>query len=108
MPPTPSIVAGFQRAFDKTSKTFTPAELDTFKSSSLESVHLMLLEIQEAHAKGKTKMNLRRANAFLDAMDQYGKVTEVFLNSSQIMGFVWGPMKFLLQVSKDRVQSRYI
>jgi hypothetical protein len=31
-------------------------------------------------------------------MDQYSKVIEVFLNASSMLCFVWGPMKFCLQV----------
>jgi hypothetical protein len=43
-------------------------------------------------------MNLTRIRRFLEAMDQYGKVIEVFLNDSSMLCVVWGPMKFCLQV----------
>jgi len=31
-------------------------------------------------------------------MTQFGTVVEVFLNTSEILAFVWGPLKFLLLV----------
>lgn len=42
--------------------------------------------------------NLSRILGFLEAMKQFGAVVEVFLNTSDILAFVWGPLKFLLLV----------
>lgn len=44
-------------------------------------------------------MNLVRLESFLEAMDQFGNVIDAFLNASLFVGFVWGRMKFLLQVA---------
>lgn len=43
-------------------------------------------------------MNLTRVSGFLEAMNQFGAVIEVFLNTSEILAFVWGPLNFLLLV----------
>jgi hypothetical protein len=43
-------------------------------------------------------MNLSRIRSCLEAMDQFGKVIEIFLNVSDAVAFVWGPMKLLLLV----------
>lgn len=45
--------------------------------------------------------NLRRVQGILEGMEQLGKVVDIFLNTSEILAFVWGPMKFLLLVSRD-------
>ena len=45
-------------------------------------------------------MNLSRILGFLEAMNQFGKVVEVFLNTSDILAFVWGPVKFILLVRR--------
>lgn len=44
-------------------------------------------------------MNLTRISRFLEGMEQLGKVIDIFLNTSEILAFVWGPMKFILLVS---------
>src|ERR1700680_4347709 len=54
--------------------------------------------IKAEQGRRKELMNLTRIRRFLEAMDQYGKVIEVFLNDSSMLCVVWGPMKFCLQV----------
>lgn len=44
-------------------------------------------------------MNLTRIQRFLEGMEQLGKVIDIFLNTSEVLAFVWGPIKFLLLVS---------
>lgn len=39
-----------------------------------------------------------RLNSFVEAMNQFGKVIEVFGNTNIFVAFVWGPLKFILQV----------
>jgi len=43
-------------------------------------------------------MNLARVKSCLEAMHQFGQVIEIFLNVSDAVAFVWGPMKFILLV----------
>lgn len=38
---------------------------------------------------------------FLEGMETQGRVVDVFLNASLTVAFVWGPIKFLLQVSHN-------
>lgn len=44
-------------------------------------------------------MGLARIGKFLEGMEGLGKIIDVFLNTSETVAFVWGPIKFLLQVS---------
>jgi hypothetical protein len=96
---------GFQRAFTNFSSRLTQKELEDFKFSSINDVRVAVMAIQEEQGRRKKMMNLTRIQRFLEAMDQYGKVIEVFLNASSILCFVWGPMKFCLQVSLESVSS---
>ena len=43
-------------------------------------------------------MNLTRIKAFLEAMEQFEQIVNVFLNVNDFVAFIWGPIKFLLQV----------
>jgi hypothetical protein len=65
---------------------------------SILLVQYLLILGKVEQGRRKELMNLTRIRRFLEAMDQYGKVIEVFLNASSMLCFVWGPMKFCLQV----------
>lgn len=58
--------------------------------TSLGDLQKCILDIQKDIIKRQKKvMNMARLRAFLEAMDQYGKVVETFLNSSNVVAFVW-------------------
>lgn len=44
-------------------------------------------------------MQVGKIQGFIEAMEQFGKVIEVFVNSNGILAFVWGPLKLLLLVN---------
>ncbi|TVY27111.1 Vegetative incompatibility protein HET-E-1 [Lachnellula hyalina] len=97
-------MASAHDAFDDVLSKFklrlTDRESEDFKFTSLEDVRVALVAIQDEQGRKKEMMNLPRLQAFLEAMEQYGKVVEVFLNVSSVLCFIWGPMKFCLQLVK--------
>ncbi|KAF8457906.1 hypothetical protein BDZ91DRAFT_852248 [Kalaharituber pfeilii] len=76
-----------------------PAQVQDFENTTLESLKGCIDNIQTEQAKGRNMRNINRIRPFVDAMEQYGKIIEVFLNISEFVAFIWGPMKFLLQVT---------
>lgn len=88
----------FRETLSSFKKRLTQNELHDFQFATLEDVRLEMARIQAAQASRKEMMNMPRIQSFLEAMDQFGKVIEVFLNTSEFVAFVWGPIKFLLQV----------
>ncbi|KAG2418499.1 hypothetical protein HFD88_001600 [Aspergillus terreus] len=76
-----------------------PKLASEFEMTTLPDLKHALASIQRKHASERRIRNMGRLSRFLDAMDQYGKVIEVFLNVTDVLAFVWGPMKFLLQVT---------
>jgi hypothetical protein len=76
----------------------TPKEQESFQFVTLDDVRKTALLIQKDQEQLKSMMNLARIESFLEAMDQFGKVIEVFVNASSFVAFVWGPVKFILQV----------
>ena len=94
---TPSSIAmagtmndsGFQRALTRFKGQLSPAEQEEFGVTSLEDVQETIDNIQEIQGSQRKMRNLTRIKAFLEAMEQYGKVIEVFLNVSDILAFVW-------------------
>ncbi|KAK2470509.1 hypothetical protein H9L39_18126 [Fusarium oxysporum f. sp. albedinis] len=85
----------------KTEAELTAEELQYFQFSSLNDVLSILRTIQDKQAKTKRLTFLRRIDPFLKTMTEYGKVVEVFLNVSEFLAFIWGPLKFLLQVTSN-------
>lgn len=83
-------------------KRLTAKEEETFQVTSLDDVRHSIARIQKEQDTVKQMMNLPRLKAFLEAMDQFGKIVEVFVNTSEFVAFVWGPLKFLLQVRQEQ------
>jgi hypothetical protein len=93
-----SIEDTFRATLSNFKKRLTPKEQDDFSFSTLEDVRKEIARIQSEQGSQKMMMNMTRLQSFLEAMDQFGKVIEVFLNASEFVAFVWGPLKFILQV----------
>ncbi|KAF8454825.1 hypothetical protein BDZ91DRAFT_852907 [Kalaharituber pfeilii] len=81
----------------------TAAQAQDFANTTLKSLESCISAIQTKQVKGRNMRNINRIRPFVDAMTQYGKVIEVFLNMSDFVAFVWGPMKFLLQMSSTYI-----
>jgi beta-phosphoglucomutase-like phosphatase (HAD superfamily) len=97
--PSAAVERGFQEALDKFKTRLTREERESFRFATLDDLTRTARKIQAEQAERSAAMHLPRIRAFLEALKQFGEVVEVFLNSSEIVAFVWGPMKFLLQVS---------
>lgn len=89
---------GFRLILSNFKKRLTPKEEDDFQFATLDDVRLEMARIQREQATRKEMMNMPRIQSFLEAMEQFSKVIEVFLNTSEFVAFIWGPMKFVLQV----------
>ena len=79
-----------------------PGEEAQFTFTTLNDLEVAAKELQERQRKSKTAQNLTRIQPFLQAMGQYKDIIEDFLNTSSMLCFVWGPMKFMLLVSRGR------
>jgi molecular chaperone GrpE (heat shock protein) len=89
----------FEAILSDFKKRLTPKELEDFQITTLQDVRETALRIQRDQEIVKKMMNMTRIESFLEAMDQFSKVIEVFLNASMFVAFIWGPLKFILQVS---------
>ena len=76
----------------------TKQEEESFRKTTLEDVKREITLTQKKQGENKTMMNSNRLKSFLEAMDQWGQVVAIFANSSEFVAFIWGPVKFLLQV----------
>lgn len=93
----------FTRAISKFRARLTGNQLVEFKSTTYEELCKELSRIERDQDARKETMNLRRIQTCLEVMEQFSKVIEVFLNASDMVAFVWGPMKLLLVVSHQEL-----
>ena len=109
--------SSFLEAIDafKSKSGLTSKELFDMEMTTLLDLQKALGAVQQKQQDSKKQRFLARLKPFLDAMQQYSKVINVFANTSDIIAFVWvcfscgfdlihvdsrqGPMKLLLVVS---------
>ncbi|PYH29359.1 uncharacterized protein BO87DRAFT_430645 [Aspergillus neoniger CBS 115656] len=90
--------ACFQQALNSFKTQSGPGLVAEFEMTSLTDLKSSIAKIQTKQATERRMQNMRRISSFIGIMERYGEVIEVFLNTTNILAFVWGPMKFLLQV----------
>ena len=83
----------------------TEKERAEFRSTSLEDVKTTIMQTQHSQVSTKNLMDSSRLKQFLEGMEQSALVIEVFANSSIYVGFVWGPIKFLLLAARHWTDS---
>jgi hypothetical protein len=84
-----STVTIFYSALDRFKIGLSEREKEDFELTSLDEVHNVILEIQKKHASERRMQNMNRLESFVEGMEQYGSVIEVFLNTSSFIAFVW-------------------
>jgi hypothetical protein len=95
-------------AVDKFTKDNSKANLAQFTNTTYDELRNAINQIQSKQHARRELRNFARIQSFLEAMEQFGKVIEVFLNVADPLAFVWGPMKFLLQVLTLEVRTQRV
>lgn len=90
--------AAFTEALSKFKARLSSKEINNFEFATLNDVRATAIRIQYEQEGVKQMVHMARLESFLEAMNQFGKVVEIFVNASSFVAFIWGPMKFVLQV----------
>ncbi|KAH7022148.1 hypothetical protein EDB80DRAFT_694105 [Ilyonectria destructans] len=85
----------------KTTAKLTSQQALAFQNTTVDDVKSTIASIQQKQISSGRQQWIRRLEPFLSSMEQYGKVIEVFLNASEVLAFIWGPMKFILQIASN-------
>ncbi|XDG08565.1 hypothetical protein ABKA04_008180 [Annulohypoxylon sp. FPYF3050] len=91
-----SLQSGFDEALSDFKKKLSSSELNEFQVATLDDLKVTILTIQKEQRARKQMAHMDRIRPFLEAMEQFGKVIEIFLNATDFLAFVWGPIKLLL------------
>ena len=83
----------FLKAFQMEA-ALTKRDIQEYENTSLDDIKAVIVAIQRKHLSNKKQLYMRRLEVFLVNMEAYGKVIEVFLNSSDYLAFVWVSILF--------------
>ncbi|KAI1326477.1 hypothetical protein F5Y16DRAFT_400366 [Xylariaceae sp. FL0255] len=62
--------------------------------------------IQKQQAATKTLRALKKIQPFVEGLEEYSRTIEVFVQvKSEILGLIWGPIKFILQISSSLITA---
>ncbi|KAK6343601.1 hypothetical protein TWF730_011192 [Orbilia blumenaviensis] len=95
----------FQASLDKFQKRLSKENKRRFPQTSLEGVKLEMKEIQKRLGPEKNLRNFNRLKKFLEGMKQVEQLVQVFLNCSEVVAYVWGPIKLALMMVSTKVEN---
>ncbi|KAF2141617.1 uncharacterized protein K452DRAFT_271241 [Aplosporella prunicola CBS 121167] len=72
-----------------------------FSFTTLQDLYNAIYKMQSHHESTRKMVYMKRLAPFLETMEQYGKVIEIFTNAADVVAFIWGPMKLLLQIASN-------
>ncbi|KAH6891508.1 hypothetical protein B0T10DRAFT_313468 [Thelonectria olida] len=83
-----------------------PSKYDFSKFGTVGDVYDAAEAIQKKQAQTKTLRAVKRLEPFINGLKEYAATVEVFVQvKPEILGLIWGPLKFLLQVSSSLITA---
>ncbi|KAI0440377.1 hypothetical protein F4803DRAFT_527373 [Xylaria telfairii] len=95
----------FERALERFREGLTKEQEKQFQVSSLDQVHAEIQDIQSRLGSAKKLRSLNRLSKFLGAMTEIEQLVKIFLNVSEVVAFVWGPIKLALMMARAHVET---
>ncbi|KAK4064835.1 uncharacterized protein Triagg1_8834 [Trichoderma aggressivum f. europaeum] len=95
----------FTRSLDKFKRNLTDEQKRNFSSCNITEVNKTMQEIQDKIGPDKKLRNFTRLKKFLEGMKQVEELVTIFLNVSEVVAFVWGPIKLALMVATTRINT---
>ncbi|KAF8417488.1 hypothetical protein EV426DRAFT_540278, partial [Tirmania nivea] len=85
----PSTSAPFTTSLSRLYRILDPTEQQEFQWTSLDDLYITIDKIQKEQVKKRHLQHLNRIKPFIECMLQYGQVIEVFLNTTNLLAFIW-------------------
>jgi hypothetical protein len=64
-------------------------ELQDFQFTKLEDVQAAMITLQQRQSQSKKLRFMRRLSPFLETIEEYGKVIDIFVQTPDVLAFVW-------------------
>ncbi|RSL89343.1 hypothetical protein CEP51_001245 [Fusarium floridanum] len=90
---------GFQTALEEFKKDLKKRDQENFKVTTRETLRTSIATLQVQQHAQRRLQNPNRLMPFLTAVEQYGEVVREFCDNNEIMAFIWGPVKVLLEAT---------
>ncbi|KAH7348115.1 C2H2 domain-containing protein [Pyrenochaeta sp. MPI-SDFR-AT-0127] len=103
--PIPNTSEALNNAISRFRARLTGTELIDFHNTSYEQLRQDIDKIQKEQKERLELRDLARIKSFLEAMHQFDGIIKVFLNVTNIVAFLWGPMKLLLVTASTFTES---
>lgn len=82
--------SAFSRVLVAFQSRLSPQDIIKFHLTTYEDLKVFITELQKEQAQRRGFRNLNKIRPFLNGLEQYGKVIEVFVNAKpDILAFVW-------------------
>lgn len=72
-------------------------DVEDFRATELEHLRTRIATLQSRMHAQRRLQDFNQLQPFLEAIEQYGNVISSFYPNKEIVAFIWGPLKFLLQ-----------
>ena len=79
----------FEQLLADFKQDLTDHERSLFHATTFDDLKREIDRIQKKQAKTKTMQNMTRIRGFLEAMEVYSKVMDVFVNVHDFVAFIW-------------------
>ena len=86
-PPVQAII--FQLGLQKFKTTLSEREKREFGVTTLQDLKIAIETIQQKQRSERKLRAMSKLGRFLEGMQEYDKIVAVFLNTSEILAFVW-------------------
>ncbi|OMP84370.1 Vegetative incompatibility protein HET-E-1 [Diplodia seriata] len=84
----------FQQRLEEFKQNLSPDQEENFKFTTLDDLKRLVHSIQEEQTKSRRLTNLRRLAPFLEAMEQFDKVVQIFLNAADLLACIWATQTY--------------
>ncbi|KAI1091079.1 putative zinc finger protein [Rostrohypoxylon terebratum] len=95
--------SAFEKAIGGFKEGLRRREIDDFKSTTLDELRTGIITLQATQHSKRELRNLNRLQPFLEATEQYAEVIREFCDNDDIVAFLWGPLKFLIQRTSGEI-----
>lgn len=79
----------FQLVLAKFKASLSDQDRKRFGTTTLKDLHIAMESIQQKQRSEKKLRAMSKLGRFLEGMHEYDKLIAVFLNTSEILAFVW-------------------
>ncbi|KAK3687800.1 hypothetical protein B0T22DRAFT_489623 [Podospora appendiculata] len=102
---SPSARRVVRDAFVELERVLSPADRNSFKSTTLADVRKAAIDIENQLAARQSLRNMRRLMPLFAGLEHYHGAIEILCNGTPFLPWAWAPVKLILQLSSEHVEA---